>query len=46
MEHESSGLAWAASTTGNNKSAPIQRMISEWHTARPGGTDHRFLWSV
>src|SRR5664279_889014 len=32
--HGSSVLVWAASASGNNRSAPIQRMISEWHNAR------------
>ena len=31
MAHESSGLVWAASASGNNRSAAIHRMISECH---------------
>src|ERR1039458_7886279 len=31
MAHESSGLVWAASASGNNRSAPIHRMVSECH---------------
>src|ERR1035437_1271287 len=44
--HGSSVLVWAASASGNNRSAPIQRMISEWHNQQTGGTDHRLAWSV
>src|ERR1035437_7158286 len=42
----SAGLVWAPSASGNNRSAPIQRMISEWHNQQTGGTDHRLAWSV
>jgi len=36
-EQGSSGLVWAASASGTNKNAPIQRMISEWHSVRRSG---------